>query len=205
MKKTIFLDRDGVINKDVDNLYKIEQINILPNVPEALKKLKDQGFFLVVLTNQPVIARGLLTEEGAIKINEEISSIIYKKSGIKIDRFYFCPHHPSANLEKYRKNCACRKPLPGMIFQAKKENDIDLENSYMVGDRKSDILTGKKAGCKTIFILSGENVAKPILSSVSADEINQAEPDYTCKDLFEAAELIEKLEVKRGIINNKSE
>jgi D-glycero-D-manno-heptose 1,7-bisphosphate phosphatase len=205
MRKAIFLDRDGVINVDVDNLYKTEDIEVIDRVPEAIKKLKDRGLLLVVLSNQPVIARGLLTEEGAVEINNQINEIIYRKSGARLDAFYFCPHHPKATLEQYRKACDCRKPLPGMIFRARDELGIDLSGSYMIGDRLSDIYTGQAAGCKTILVLSGEHEAKPILSSVSADQIKSVKPDYTCKDLFEAAELIEKLEAERGIIKNKSE
>ena len=152
MNKAIFLDRDGVINEDIDNLYKIENIKIISGVSEALRILKENDFKLIVISNQPVIARGLATEEEVEKINEEINLQIKKEVGIGIDKFYFCPHHPNANLEKYRILCNCRKPSPGLILQAAKEFDIDLSKSWMIGDRTSDVATGKNAGCKTILI-----------------------------------------------------
>ena len=185
--KAIFLDRDGVINKDVGWLYKIKDITILDGVPEAIKNLKEKNFFLVVISNQPVIARGLATEEKIKEINNTINKRLHKKIETGIGRFYFCPHHPNADLSEYRKSCDCRKPLPGMILQASKDYDLDLRQSWMIGDRISDIIAGKSVGCKTVLIKSEKNYEK--IEGVEYD-LN-TEPDFKAGDLFEAAALIE--------------
>lgn len=186
MNKAIFLDRDGVINEDIDNLYKIEDIEIINGVPEALKLLKKNGFKLIVISNQPVIARGLATEKQINEINNEINNLIKKESGIEIDKFFFCPHHPNANLEKYRILCHCRKPSPGMIFQAAKEFDIDLSQSWMIGDRISDIVAGKNAGCKTILI--EKDYSKKKIEGLDYNE--NTTPNITIKFLKDSVEKI---------------
>ncbi|MEM2956387.1 MAG: HAD family hydrolase [Candidatus Pacearchaeota archaeon] len=187
MKKAIFLDRDGVINEDNDCLiYKKEQVRILPNVKEALKQFKENGYFLVVISNQPAIARGIITEKNVTEINRYIN---VKLDNI-IDKFYFCPHHPNADLLEYRKNCICRKPSPGLILQAAKELNIDLKKSWMIGDRISDIQAGKLAGCKTILIES-ENNKKIIESGVIID--TNIKPDKKVNNLMDASNLIRML------------
>lgn len=151
MNKAVFLDRDGVIIEDKDCLYKKEDIQLTYGV-EDLYALKEKGFKLLVITNQTVIARGLISEEGVNEIHTQINLMINQRFNFELDHFYTCPHHPNANLEKYRINCSCRKPLPGLILQAAKDFDIDLSQSWMIGDRISDIIAGKKAGCKTILL-----------------------------------------------------
>jgi len=186
MHKAIFLDRDGVINKDVDNLHKIEDIIILDKVPEALKHLKSKGYLLIVVSNQPVISRGWITEDGVKEINEEMNRRILKSGGSKIDRFYFWPHHPDAQIEKYKKNCDCRKPGIGMIVQAVEDFGIDIDSSFMIGDRISDIVMGQKAGCKTILIESEHSHTKLKGRDYNVD----TNPDFIAKSLFESVSKI---------------
>lgn len=186
MKKAVFLDRDGVLIEDKGfQIYKKVDSVILPRVAEALRELKKSNYLLVVVTNQPVIARGLATEEEVEELNKEINNQL----GNLIDKFYYCPHHPEMHpdtpehVKKYRIKCECRKPSPGMLLTAAKELDIDLMNSFMVGDMLSDIIAGKSAGCKTIMIESVNN-DKIIKSYI---EINKnIKPDYFFKDLYDA-------------------
>ncbi|GEM_PF-693034 len=186
--KAIFLDRDGIINKEVENLYKKEEIVLIEGIPEILKILKENKFKLIVVSNQPVIARGIATEEEIQEINREINVKIKEKTGIEIDKFIFCPHHPNANVEKYKINCECRKPSPGMLNEAAKEFNINLKESWMIGDRTSDIIAGKNAGCKTILIekeysykkIEGKNYDSEILA------------DYILKDQNKLVEIILK-------------
>lgn len=195
MPKAIFLDRDGVIvalnrkNPEYGFLTTQEDVDILPGVPEALRALKAAGFMLVVITNQPVIARGIVSEEDV----QNIHDFINVRLGGVIDRFNFCPHHPEMHPDvpayamKYRVSCSCRKPLPGMIFAAAKEFDINLGKSWMVGDLITDIVAGKKAGCKTIMIQSAANERR-IVSSVAFD--TDTVPDYNAKSLSHGTEII---------------
>jgi D-glycero-D-manno-heptose 1,7-bisphosphate phosphatase len=181
--RAVFVDRDGVINENIDLLHRRKDIIILPRVNEALKRLKAKGFLLIGVTNQPSVARGLVTEKEVDHLNELINS----KSGNYIDKFYFCPHHPNANLEAYRKVCVCRKPAPGMLLKVSKNHHVDLKNSWLIGDMRSDIAAGKSAGCQTIMIKSPNN-EKIIESGVDFDA--HAEPDLYAEDLFEASQLI---------------
>lgn len=182
--KAIFLDRDGVIIKDSHLLASISDIVFERAVEDALKALKKAGYLLIVITNQTVISRGLASEKDV----EEIHNYINDKLGGVIDKFYYCPHHPNATLVEYRKECECRKPLPGMLVAGAKEFNVDLSLSWMIGDRVSDIIAGKNSGCKTIQVMTGAHVEKPIISSAIPDEL--PDPDYVSKDLFEASNII---------------
>ena len=144
LKKAVFLDRDGVIIVDANLITRIGQIKVIEGVPEAMTRLKLAGFLLIIISNQPVVARGLISEEEVKALNNEIENIILKFGGPQFDGFYFCPHHPNANLENYRILCDCRKPAPGMLLKAASEKGIDVKRSFMVGDRITDIIAGKK-------------------------------------------------------------
>ena len=182
MNKAIFLDRDGVINKDKGLIYKIEDVEIFPYVYKALQLLKNKGYKLIVITNQPSVARGLISIDGI----REIHNSINKKLNNLIDRFYFCPHHPNANLEIYRRICECRKPAPGLILRAAKDLDIDLTKSWMIGDMPSDIVSGKSAGLKTILIESEKN--KKVIETGKKWDIEES--DYKSKNLLDALKYI---------------
>lgn len=177
----VFADRDGVINKEVDNLRRIEDLGILPHVPQAIKLLNQAKIPFIIITNQPVVARGWLTEEQVIEIHKKLEEIL-RKRGAKIDGFYFCPHHPNANLKKYRIFCDCRKPETGLFKKAAREHDADLKKSYVIGDSFRDIEAGKKIGATTVFVESGSR------------DLRGSKPNYSCKDLFEAVRFILKKE-----------
>ena len=149
-RPTIFLDRDGVINEDVNYIDQISQLRIMPGVPAALQALQSE-FNLIVVTNQSGIARGLFTEEILFSIHSEIIARL-SNEGVTIDALYYCPHLPNAPVKIYDLDCECRKPKPGMLINAKNRWRMDLSGSYMIGDRASDIEAGYRAGVKCISV-----------------------------------------------------
>ena len=186
MNKAIFLDRDGVINKERDDeIDHIDKISILPGVEEAIKLFHDVGFLIFIVTNQPIVARGIITEKQLEKIHQHLVSLLQKKGG-KITKVYFCPHHPKAIVAKYRKICECRKPSPGMLLQAAKEFSVNLKQSFMIGDMPSDIALGKNAGCTAFMITSSHN--EKIIETGKPFEIHQ--PVHRFDTLLEAARFI---------------
>ena len=150
-QKAIFLDRDGTINKYVGFLRKTEEFELLPSVAEAIRKINSSGYLAVVITNQPVIARGEVTWEGLEEIHNKMETELGKQDAY-LDAIYFCPHHPhkgfAGEVEELKIDCNCRKPKPGMLLKAAENLNIDLKNSYMIGDSDSDVQAGNAAGCK---------------------------------------------------------
>ena len=188
MRKAIFFDRDGVLIEDVGLLCSTQEIRLLEGIPESLKRLKEAGYLLFIVSNQPVVARDLITEDEVKEINTTLEHLIVKEGGPKFDGIDYCPHHPNATLPRYRVKCGCRKPEPGMILRFADKNDINLNDSYMIGDRISDIIAGSRAGCKTILLQTGKHLDKPIETWEAIDI--SIEADYVCKDLRSAAKLI---------------
>ena len=154
-QKAIFLDRDGTINKYVGFLRNEEEFELLPGVAEAVKKINESGYLTIVVTNQPVIARGEVTFEGLETIHNKMETLLGKE-GAYLDAIYFCPHHPHSGYEgeikELKIECDCRKPKPGMLLKAAQDLNIDLRQSYMVGDGENDIKAGKAAECKTVLL-----------------------------------------------------
>ncbi|MBY9007028.1 MAG: D-glycero-beta-D-manno-heptose 1,7-bisphosphate 7-phosphatase [Candidatus Lokiarchaeota archaeon] len=173
----IFLDRDGVINKEVNYLADPDKFILLEGTIEALKILVSKGYLLILITNQAGIARGYFTETKLTEIHDKMNKI-FKENTTSLDDIFYCPHHPM-----FTGPCECRKPNPGMIIEAKKKYNIDLENSYMVGDTLNDIKTGKNAGCKTVLVLTGHG-------TVEKEKINEIKPNYIYNNLLQFAENI---------------
>jgi D-glycero-D-manno-heptose 1,7-bisphosphate phosphatase len=157
--KAVFLDRDGVINEliyyaehgIVDAPFTPAQMKVLPGVPAALQELKKLGYRLVIVSNQPGIAKGFFSEGTFAQISRAMHAQL-NGAGKLIDAEYYCFHHPQSKLEKYRRDCRCRKPGPGAIIQAAAELDLELRSCWMLGDGVTDIQAGSKAGCRTILI-----------------------------------------------------
>jgi D,D-heptose 1,7-bisphosphate phosphatase len=156
MKKNVavFLDRDGTINEEVGYLDSIEKLKIFPNAYEAIRLINVSGMKTVVVSNQAGVARGFFTEEFVASVNELIQADLNKRGAI-IDKFYYCPHHPTEGKGIYLQNCNCRKPAPGMLLNAAQELRIDLTASYLIGDRFLDMETAKKVGVKGILVKTG--------------------------------------------------
>ena len=158
-QKAIFLDRDGTINKYVGFLREVDQFELLPDVAEAIKLINSFGYLAVVCTNQPVIARGEVTTEQLTEIHNKMETLL-GKAGAYIDGLYYCPHHPDSGFEgevkELKFDCDCRKPKPGMLIKASEDFNIDLSNSWMIGDGENDVKCGQNAGCHTVLIGEGE-------------------------------------------------
>ncbi len=175
-KNAVFLDRDGVINQDDPNYIKSwSEFHFLPKVKSAIRQLNNSGYYVVVITNQGGVAKGLYTEETVKEINRKMQAEL-ELAGAHIDAVYFCPHTKE-------QACNCRKPNPGMIDRAVKEFNIDLAGSWIVGDSlKHDIPLGKSLGLKTIFV-KGSRV-------LSIEDILESQPDYVVEDLMAAVQII---------------
>lgn len=154
-QKAIFLDRDGTINKYVGFLRSADEFELLPGVAEALKIINQSGYLAIVVTNQPVIARGEMTFEELDVVHNKMETLLGKE-GAYVDAIYYCPHHPHRGYEGERPelkiDCNCRKPKPGMLLKAAKDFNIDLSESFMIGDSENDMQAGKNAGCKTVLL-----------------------------------------------------
>ena len=154
-QKAIFLDRDGTINKYVGYLRTPEQFELLDGVGEAIRKINLSGYLAIVVTNQPVIARGEVTADGLQQIHNKMETMLGKE-GAYLDGVYYCPHHPdkgfAGEVEELKIVCECRKPNAGLLLQSAKDFNIDLSQSWMIGDSENDVLAGRNAGCKTALI-----------------------------------------------------
>lgn len=158
-QKAVFIDRDGTINEHIGLLRRTEELALLPGVAEAINRIHDAGYLAIVVTNQPVIARGEVTFEGLDEIHRKMETLLGLE-GAYIDDLFFCPHHPDAGFPgerpEFKIPCACRKPKPGMLLAAAEKYNIDLSESWMIGDSSRDVGAGKAAGCRTAFIGQGE-------------------------------------------------
>lgn len=154
-QKAVFLDRDGVINKYVGFLRNIDDFELLDGVSKAIRKINESGYLAIVVTNQPVIARGEVSFAELTEIHNKMETLL-GEDGAYLDAIYFCPHHPDKGFDgeipELKFDCDCRKPKPGMLIEAAKDFNIDLKHSWMIGDSESDIIAGKNAGCSTVLI-----------------------------------------------------
>lgn len=157
-RRAVFLDRDGTLNEEKDYLHRIEDFAFIPGAPEAILALKSAGFLVIVVTNQSGVARGYYSESDVERLHRHIQAelAVY---GTAVDAFYFCPHHPAAEVGAYRVSCNCRKGEPGMLLQAAAELNIDLGSSFMIGDKLADIEAGERAGCRSLLVLTGYGAA----------------------------------------------
>ena len=160
MRKIAFLDRDGVLNKEVNYLYKIDDYSLIENCLKALMNLKNLGFEFVIITNQAGIAKGIFTEEQYFKLTDFYLKE-FQKYEIEFLEVLYCPNHPDAKIEKYKKDCLFRKPNPGMINKIIEMYDVDIDNSILVGDKIIDIQCGINAGIKkNFFVESGHKISE---------------------------------------------
>lgn len=154
-QRAVFLDRDGTINKYKGFLTNIDDFELIDGVSEAIKKINESGYLAIVVSNQPVIARGEISIEELAQIHNKMETLL-GVDGAYLDAVYYCPHHPHRGYEgervEYKIDCECRKPKAGMLFKAAERFNIDLSESWMIGDSENDILCGKNAGCKTASI-----------------------------------------------------
>lgn len=171
MNKAVFLDRDGVICEDTNYITSLKELNIFDYAKKAVETMHEKGYKVIIITNQSAIARGMMKESDLQKINEFIVE------NIKVDKIYYCPHLPPEEghneIKPYNVYCECRKPNNGMIKKAIKEFNIDVGQSYMVGDRKTDIIAGKKSNLTTVFVESGNGNKNEVKSDMFFKNIEE--------------------------------
>lgn len=187
MEKIVFLDRDGTLNEEVNYLHRPEDMHLLEGVQQALRRLKEAGFKLVVITNQAGVARGYYTEED-VKLLHGYMNEILSAEGARIDGFYYCPHHPVHGIGSYKKDCSCRKPGIGMFLQAEKQFAVDKAHSYMIGDKLLDTQAGKNYGVTSILV--GTGYGKELYEAGQAGTDEEPPYDYYAEDLSQAADWI---------------
>ena len=180
LRPAAFLDRDGVLVEDVDFVAHPRQLRVLPGVPQALIRLRAAGYRLIVVTNQPVVARGWASEDDVAAIHRVLAAHL-RQAGAMIDGWYFCPHHPEATDRRYRLDCDCRKPLPGLLRRAATDHQLSLGASVMIGDRLTDVAAGAAAGCRTVWVQTGRHL-DPLIRTRHALPANLA-ADQVCADL----------------------
>jgi D-glycero-D-manno-heptose 1,7-bisphosphate phosphatase len=154
LRPAVFLDRDGTVNVEKDYLYRVEDFAFIPGAPEAIRRLNQAGFLVIVVTNQSGVARGFYSLDDVAALHRYIQGEL-AKAGARIDGFYRCPHHPTQGVGEFRRDCDCRKGRPGMLLQAAAEHRIDLSRSFMIGDKAADIEAGERAGCVPLLVLTG--------------------------------------------------
>jgi D-glycero-D-manno-heptose 1,7-bisphosphate phosphatase len=177
--KAVFLDRDGTLIVERGYVTAPELVEILPGVPDALRRLREGGWKLLVVSNQACVAKGLITEEELAGINERMAMMLGAE-GVLLDGIYCCPHHPEGSVAEHAIECGCRKPKAGLIEQAAREHGIDLARSVMVGDTQRDLDAGRAAGTRTIQVRTGKG------AGLAADPT----PDHLAEDLRRAADWI---------------
>jgi D-glycero-D-manno-heptose 1,7-bisphosphate phosphatase len=191
----VFLDRDGTINEEAGYLDNLDKLKMIPNAYEAIKLINKSGMKAVVISNQAGVAKGFFTEEFVNTVNETLQADL-KKKGSKIDKFYYCPHHPTEGNGIYLQNCNCRKPETGMLIKAEQELNIDLNQSYFVGDRFRDMETARKAGMKGVLVKTG--YGEDLLQDDGPDKATPAsKPDYIATDILDAVQWILRDRKKR--------
>jgi len=151
MKKALFLDRDGTINIDKGYVYKPEDFVFIDGIIDAIRTYNQNGYVVVVISNQAGIARGYYSEEDVIVLHKYVDTLLLK-SNARVDKWYYCPHHPEFGIGKYKINCNCRKPKTGLLELAISEFNIDVKQSILVGDKPWDIECGEKMGIKSIYV-----------------------------------------------------
>jgi len=194
--KAIFLDRDDTLIEDPGYINHPDQVKLLDGVAEALRELKEMGYKLVVVSNQSAVARGIVTEEVLDEIHNRLKQMLAEK-GAFLDQIYYCPYHPDGVIPKYRKESNWRKPNPGMLVAAAEEMDIDLGQSWSIGDSRLDVEAGSRAGCKTILIDHSPYPKQPGQGEVAAD--------YRAVNIKEAVNIIKRYHRSSGEMVSKVE
>jgi D-glycero-D-manno-heptose 1,7-bisphosphate phosphatase len=196
-QRAVFIDRDGTLSEEVGYINHPERFRLFPYAAEAIKLLNENGWLAIVTTNQAGVARGYFSEDMIETVHSRLTAEL-EAAGARLDGIYYCAHHPSVGEPPYRVDCDCRKPKPGLIKRAASELDIQLDRSWMVGDRYSDIEVAKNAGVRSAFVLSGygrgewEN-QRPAWSH---------QPDLVAENLLEAVRII--VEHQSGAGDKKS-
>lgn len=184
-RRAIFLDRDGTVSEEVGYVNHVGRFRLLPRTAEAIRKINDSEFLAVLVTNQAGVARGYFKEELVRRVHARLEELL-AQDGARLDRIYYCPHHPTAGEPPHRRDCNCRKPRPGMIEAAERDLEIDVSRSFMVGDKHSDIIFAHAVGMKGVLVKTGYGLGE--IEGWSADWTQQ--PDEISEDLLDAVDWI---------------
>lgn len=168
-----FLDRDGVLNRDSGFVYKPEHFFWLEGAKESVRFLNEQGYLVLVVTNQSGVAQGFYEERDVRALHDWMNSELGKAGG-RVDGFYYCPHHPQGSRDEYRKICRCRKPAPGLLHQAIRDWPIDTARSFLIGDNERDLKAGEAAGIAS-YLFKGGNLLEMVWGLVETDSASKAE------------------------------
>lgn len=153
-RKVVFLDRDGTICEERGPIRRFNDLRLLPRVSEVIKELRGLGFEVAIVSNQSAIAKGVVSAKEVTTVHVALMKSL-KSQGAPLLGIRFCPHHPDARVDRFKRHCGCRKPAPGMLIQMARQFDIDLKGSWMVGDNLTDIQAGQGAGCRVALVLTG--------------------------------------------------
>jgi D-glycero-D-manno-heptose 1,7-bisphosphate phosphatase len=185
MKRAVFIDRDGTISEEVGYINHPARFRVFPYAAAAIKLLNEANWLAVLVTNQAGVARGYFSEDMIGLVHQQLEQNL-QQNGAKLNAIYYCAHHPSVGQPPYRFDCDCRKPKPGLILRAAKELGIDLSQSWMVGDRHSDVELAGAAGVQSAFVLSGYGRGEWEYQRASW----QHQPDLVAENLLEAVQRI---------------
>ena len=174
-----FMDRDGTITEEMGYLKEPEKLKLIPRSDEAIRLLNEKRILAIVVSNQSGVARGYFTEKTVKETHKRLKELLTEKEA-HLDGIYYCPHPPEFGSSKYRKNCSCRKPKPGMLLKAAKKFNLDLKKCYVIGDKVDDIKLARNVGAKGILVLTG-------YGQKSREKIR---PDYIARDLYQAVKWI---------------
>lgn len=186
-RRAVFMDRDGTISEEIGYVNHPARYRVFPYAGEAVRLLNEAGWLAVLVTNQAGVARGYFTEELIGAVHGLLEAELEQK-GARLDAIYYCAHHPSVGQPPYRYDCDCRKPRPGLIRRAAADFDIDLAESWMIGDRYSDIELAHNAGVRSAFVLSGYGRGEWEYQRATW----KSEPELVAEDLLEAVRAIVK-------------
>ncbi len=186
----VFLDRDGTINIESGYIRDIDKLLLIPGAAQAIKQLNNAGVVTVLTTNQSGVARGFYGEDHIHALHDRLSMLLKEEAGAKLDLILYCPHHPRGAVEAYKQDCHCRKPEIGMIEEAQKQfPQINLAQSYVFGDKASDVELAVKAGCQSILLKTG--YGKKVLKGTY--QVLNHKPDHVFNDIFQAvSQLLQK-------------
>ena len=185
LKPAVFLDRDGTISEEVGYINHLSRLRLFPWTAEAIRKLNQAGFPVVVVTNQSGVGQGYFPETLVHEVHARILAEL-NPQGASIDAFYYCPHHPNARVAAYRLECRCRKPDTGMLEQAAQDLHLDLKRSFIIGDSTRDVECGIRAGARTVMVMTGYGRGNLEYQRQTLTRL----PDWTVEDLREAVETI---------------
>jgi len=182
-RRAVFLDRDGTITRDVGYTHRLEDLELLPNASQGLARMFALGYCLIITSNQSGVARGLFSEADVRAFHRALCALL-EGDGVAIEGVYYCPFHPTEGRGEYRRESPLRKPGDGMLRLASAEHNLDLATSVAIGDKKSDVLAGQRAGCHTILVRTG--------AAGSDTEALVEPPEFVADDLLDAANYIER-------------